>query len=748
MRVASRKSVYLVILSLASCFSISFLPPGAVDGRGFHRSARAEFRVDATKGRISESYGHLPLGFEANQGQFDGQVKFLARGSGYNLFLTSTEAVIQLRNHPVGHLPAPTDNGQLTTDKSAVVRMQLVGADPDAPVRGLDALPGKTNYLIGNDPRQWHTEIANYRQVQYEGIYPGIDLIYYGNQRQLEYDFVVAPGADPRLIRLSFAGVDRLDLDAEGQLVLHTAGQTLRQHKPVIYQEIDGERVEVEGAFRIQDPESKNPTVGFEVAQYDQAQPLVIDPVLVYCTYLGGSTYEFPHGIAADVGGNAYVIGSTTSTNFPTMNPLQPTPRGGLCSLPPNTGGLCNDGFVSKLNPTGTALLYSTYVGGSGHDIPLGIALDLDGNAYVAGVTGSTDFPRVNPLQFFYGGGDTDAFVFKLNSSGSALGYSTFLGGSGDDASGPNTNDVSIAVDAAGSAYVTGDTDSSNFPTVNAFQPAYGGGGVDAFVAKLNPSGAALIYSTYLGGSLNDAGRSIAADAAGNAYVTGFTVSTNFPIANALQPVYGGGANDCFVAKLNPGGSALVYSTYLGGTLQDQGRSIAIDTTGNAYLAGNTGSADFPSVNAFQPVFGGGATDAFVAELNPRGSALIYSSYLGGAGADTGSGIAVDTAGNAHIAGRTASTNLPTLNALQPVYGGGAFDHFVAKLNVSGSALIYSTYLGGSDNENALYTNAVDAAGNHYVTGQTSSTNLPLANPLQPAYGGGATEGYVAKIAP
>jgi hypothetical protein len=660
-------------------------------------------------------YGQLPLSFEINQGQTDPQVNFLARGSGYTLFLTPSEAVLSLQKAAQAAAAPPA----ATAD---VLGMQLLGANPNAKVAGLDELPGKSNYYIGNDPSQWHTNVANYGRVACAGVYPGINLVYYGNQRQLEYDFQVAAGVDPGRIRLVFTGAQGMDLDGQGDLVLHTPGGDVVEHAPLLYQEKAGVREAVAGHYVVHGAGQ----VGFAVEAYDPSQVLVIDPILSYSTYLGGSGGELGSGIAVDAAGNAYVTGDTGSTNFPTAHPMQPT-----------YGGGDYDAYVAKLNAAGSALVYSTYLGGSGGDGGADIAVDAGGNAYVTGLTDSTDFPTAHPLRSTYGGGDDDAFVAKLNAAGSALVYSTYLGGSGfeDGAS-------SIAVDAAGNAYVTGDTGSTDFPTAHPMQPTYGGGDYDAYVAKLNAAGSALIYSTYLGGGATDVGNGIAVDAAGNAYVTGYTYSTDFPTAHPLQSAYGGGDADAFVVKLNAAGSALVYSTYLGGSSGELGSGIAVDAAGNAYVTGYTTSRNFPTAHPLQPA-NGGDHDAYVAKLNAAGSALVYSTYLGGSGGDGGADIAVDAAGNAYITGSTDSTDFPTSHPVQPASGGDG-DAFVAKVNAAGSALVYSTYLGGSGGDVGADI-AVDAAGNAYVTGWTTSTDFPTANALRPA-SGGDYDAFIAKI--
>jgi hypothetical protein len=443
----------------------------------------------ASRMRVSEAYGKLPLHFEANQGQTDGQVKFLSRGSGYTLFLTPTEAVLTLRRFPkeslapglVERVKARAFNPRRTEQtQTTVLRMKLVGANRSLQVVGREELPGKANYFIGNDPAKWRTNIPTYKKVAYTDIYPGIDLIYYGNQRHLEYDLVVNPGADPTQIVLGFDGADRLEVDAQGDLVLHTAAGPIRQRKPVIFQEVDGVRKEIPGGYML----TATHQVGFRVAAYDATRPLVIDPTLVYSTYLGGSDFDVGFSIAVDAAGAAYVTGFTQSGDFPTACTAPCT------VLDATLGGFLGgfgDAFVTKLNATGTALVYSTYLGGSSNDVGRGIAVDAAGAAYVTGVTSSADFTAgcTAPCTVLDGtpGSTDDAFVTKLNSSGSALVYSTYLGGSGEDFG------RGIAVEAAGAAYVTGNTRSADF-TAGCTAPCAVldgslGGSADAFVVKI-----------------------------------------------------------------------------------------------------------------------------------------------------------------------------------------------------------------------------------------------------------------------
>ncbi|MGH2360435.1 MAG: SBBP repeat-containing protein [bacterium] len=675
---------------------------------------------------VLAAYGNLPLIFEENRGQTDPQVKFLSRGPGYILFLTSTDAVLVLKNRQTALSGQRSAEGEPNTagepPDPAVLRMKLVGANPAPQVLGLDELTGRSHYFIGNDSSKWSTNIPRYAKVRYQQVYPGIDLVFYGNLRQLEYDLIVAPGADSQAITLAFEGADKLDIDEQGNLLLHVPGGTVIQRKPVVYQEVDGGRQILSGHYVLKGPHS----VGFSIPAYDPDTPLIIDPVLSYSTYLGGSGSDEAFAIAIDAAGNAYVTGSTASLNFPvSMGVLQSALSG------------FNDAFITKINAAGSGIEYSTYLGGSLDDQGRDIAVDGNGNAYVTGFTSSTNFPTVSPLQATNGGA-YDAFVAKIDPTGSGLVYSTYLGGSGYETF---FSGGGIAVDAMGNAFVTGSTASADFPTANALQAALRGAR-DAFVVKLNATGSAFVYSTYLGGSDDDQARSIAVDAIGSTYVTGTTFSADFPTATALQAVFGG-ARDAFVVKLNATGSAFVYSTYLGGSATDEGHDIAVDASGNVYVTGSTQSSNFPTASALQFSFAG-FFDAFVTKLNTTGSSLVYSTYLGGGGDDRGQGITVDTAENVYVTGFTGSDNFPTANPFQATHGLGGPDAFLAKLNAAGSALVYSTYLGGNGNDEGRGI-TVDGAGNVYVTGKTGSADFPTTGPLQAVKDSG-TDAFVAKV--
>jgi hypothetical protein len=678
------------------------------------------------KAAIQEAYGKLPLMFEANRGQTDPQVRFLSRGPGHTLFLTPTEAVLVLSKREV---PATGTLESRPKATQTVLRMTFLGANAKPRVTGREEMPGKANYFIGNDPHQWRTNLPTYAKVKYESAYPGIDLIYYGNQRQLEFDFIVAPGADPAAIRLSMEGADHIEVDAQGDLVLHSGSGQIRAAKPLVYQVVNGVRREVSGSYVLTDAYQ----VGFQMAAYDASRPLIIDPTFFYSTYLGGSGDDLGWGVGVDAAGNAFVAGSTNSVNFPT------TPGAFRTT---NAGGY--DVFVTKLNPTGSGLVFSTYLGGSGDDVARGIAVDSFGNAYVTGYTGSSNFPTTaGAFQTALAGGvPYDAFVTKLGGSG-LLSYSTYLGGTSDDKA------FAIAVDASGNAYVTGNTASFNFPTTpGSYEPVNLASGGSTFVTKLNLTGSGLLYSTYLsavGGGASSSG--IAVDALGNAYVTGITDAATFPTtAGAFQTTNAGGS-DTHVTKLNTTGSALVYSTYLGGSGSDNVHAIAVDTSGNAFVTGTTNSPNFPTTTgAFRTTLAGVA-DVFVTKLNSTGTGLVYSTYVGGTQGDDGWGIALDGSDNAYVTGLTVSSDFPTtVGAMQPVYGGGGTDAFLTVVNSTGTGLVYSSYLGGTGSD-AGRGIAVDGFTNAYVGGVTDSSNFPTTTgAFQTTYGGGPDDAFVTKV--
>jgi hypothetical protein len=665
--------------------------------------------ADLVSASMPQAYGQLPISFEANVGQSASQVQYLARGSGYALFLTADSAVLSLTRSTT----ASAGGGSTMASAAGVaLAMRLVEANPHAQVTGQDPLSGTSNYFVGNDPSQWHANIANYSQVSYQDVYPGVNLVYYGNQQQLEYDFDVAPGADPRSIRFAVQGADSLSLDAQGNLVLHSSSGDVVENAPVLYQTVNGVQQPVAGQFVLLGQDQ----VGFQVGAYDHSQTLTIDPVVDYSTFFGGSESASASSIAVGKSGNAYITGYTTSADFPSASG----------SFQRSLSG-SSDVFVTELNATGTSLLYSTYLGGNNDESANSIAIDSSGNAYIVGVTLSSNFPTTaGALQTSNTAlsDGSEAFVTKLNPSGTALSYSTYLGGNAANAAN------GVVIDSSGDAYVVGSTSSTQFPTTPGVYQTAKRGIANAFVVKLNPTGSALVFGTYLG-IFGDSGHAIALDSSRNIYVTGSTQSTNFPTTSgALQTVNGGSlthgtVQDAFVVKLNSNASGLLYSTYFGGNGLDEGDGIAVDALGDAYIVGGTASPNLrTTTGAFQTVAPAGE-NAFVAKLNQNGTGLIYGTYLGGSGDDHGSAIAIDSFGNAYVSGYTGSSDFPIAGGpFQPSSAGGFNDAYFAKLNAAGSALLYGTYLGGTldDDGNAI---ALDGSGSAYVVGDTGSADFP-----------------------
>ncbi|MDR4508193.1 MAG: SBBP repeat-containing protein [Candidatus Brocadiaceae bacterium] len=640
-------------------------------------------------------------------------------------------------------------------------------------IQGRGKAETKANYFRGSDPSQWKTNISMYNMVTLREVYEGIDLRLKAYGNTVEKLFYVKSGADPNQIKIRLSGIESLDLQKKseaasssskgdyygnsslksvarglsvnehGELEVETEIGTVKFTKPVAFQEVNGKRMEIAVEYSIQHPEvrsqnkernliSSKSTIknskseyGFKVASYDRTKDLVIDPAITYSTYLGGDFSDVGRDIAVDGAGNAYVTGETVSPDFPTVNAMYENLDDSL------------DAFVTKIDASGAFLLYSTYLGGNDSDIGRGIAIDDAGNAYVTGRTKSPDFPTANAIDGNY---DCygDAFVTKIDASGAFLSYSTYLGGNSWDYG------YGVAVDSAGNAYVTGYTDSPDFPAVNAIYGSLNSY-TDAFVTKIDASGASLSYSTYLGGKFSDWGRGISVDSAGNAYVTGETVSPDFPTINAIYGSINGPETEAFVTKIDASGACLSYSTYLGGNGEDSGRGIAVDSAGNAYVTGYTSSPDFPTANAIDGSLDG-ALDAFVTKIDASGTSLSYSTYLGGNGNESAAGIAVDSAGNAYVTGYTASSDFPMANAVDGNHNGGYYDCFVTKIDASGARLSYSTYLGGNGEDYGAGI-AVDGAGNVYVTGDTDSPDFPAANAIYGTYNGGRRDAFVVKIA-
>jgi hypothetical protein len=724
-RLTSMVLATLAVLGLAACGSGSSV---ARDGRASSSQVSA-----VTRGRLDSAYGHLPLAFVPNRGQSDSRVLYEASGSGFAAGLTDDGVLLSLgRGHTAGRGLSVSFVGEGH------------GVRPVARAR----LAGRVSYLVGRNRSDWHTNLPTFLGASYRAVWPGIDATFSGSQGRLEYTFAVAPGADPGRIALGYAGQRGLHLALDGSLAVSTAGgRSVRQLAPHAYQVRGGLRVPVASFYVLH-----GDRVGIRVGGYDHRLPLIIDPTveLAYSTYLGGNQGDQGNGIAVDSAGNAYITGNTQSTDFGTPGAYQSTSGGG------------QDAFVAKLSADGRTLDYVTYIGGSDSDFGLGIAVDSSGEPYITGATFSSNFPVMNPLpgQSKLTETGEGGFAAKLNSSGTALVFSTLLAGNNF------TQGSGIAVDSQGAAYITGETDATDFPTTpGAPRTTQTGAAEDAFVTKLSGSGA-LDYGTLVGGSGADEGTAIAVDSAGGAWLTGESNSSDLATTDGYQKTANNGSVDAFVVHLAPDGKSLVYASDLGGSSFDDGNGIALDAQGNVYVAGVTDSTDFPTTTgAAQTTFGGGDSDAFVAKFSAAGG-LVYSTFLGGSVDDAALGIAVDSTGSAYVTGDTepipmedvatrgslvargahadpAAGGFPVVNPIQSTSGGGE-DEFVSELNPDGSALSYSTFLGGSDDDGGTGI-AVDPAGSAYVTGFTNSTDFPTVNAEQSTYNNG--DAFVAKIA-
>ena len=719
----------------------------------------AQLRIDAT-----ESYGKLPLSFERNLGQSADRVKFLSRGQGYTLFLTSDEAVFSLRS---------------STDKkpdSSVLRMKLVGADANATLNGQQELQGKVNYLVGNDRTKWRTGIPTFRKVEYNDVWSGVDMVWYGTQAELEYDFVVRPGGEVSQVRIAFEGVEKMRLDDQGNLFVSSNGEEVKHSAPVVYQETSEGRTPINGKYMIREANQ----IGFEVGDYDRSKPLVIDPVLIYSSYIGGDSTDQGFAVAANANGEAFIAGESSSseTTFPLKNAIQGTQNATLA-------------FITKLNANGTDTVYSTFFGDAqvfctldvcGTEVR-GIAVGTDGRASITGAVvndnNNSDFPLTdNAFQksgFCIGvcglepDRRVDAFVSVLSADGSSLVYSTFFGGSASaSGDGGRAFDAgnAIAIDTSNHIYITGQTASNNLPTKHAFQWSRHSefNGFDAFIAVFNPSAAngndTLLYSSYYGGDGDEVGRGVAVDSAHNAYIVGSTASTNLetksPASTPLQESFQGGAFDGFVAKVDTeadGNASLTYSTYFGGNINDRVEAVAVDQFQRAYITGasNSSPSSFPLKNAFDNSQTNG--EAFVAKLNADGTALFYCSFLGGSNTNTvndaeeGLGLTIDFGGNVYVTGRTTSgASFPVVHPLAANLSGTAF---LAKIEATISSttvpkLLYSSTFGGPGAKAEAI--ALDTRGNVYLAGSTTGGLPTTPAAFDTTFNGGANDAFVAKF--
>ncbi|MBP6820235.1 MAG: SBBP repeat-containing protein [Acidobacteria bacterium] len=752
MRTVRLQAIRFFTLTLA-IISLMFTQPtlltrsaAATNGK----TSSPEIKKNATKAgkaKAIENYGKLPLSFEPNQGQADPAVQFLSRGNSYTLFLTGNEAVMALRG-------SEKQNGFL--------KLQLVGANAAPQVEGRDPLEGKSNYLLGNDKSKWHVDIPTFGKVRQGEVWPGVDMVWYGNQRTLEYDFIVKPGVDPEQIKLMFEGAQKLRLDAAGNLTLKTQAGELTQKAPVVYQDTEQGRKIIAGKYLLK---SHN-EVGFEIGDYDASRPLVIDPQLLYSSFAGGSSTDEVSAVAADALGNSYLVGTTFSTNIPVKGAFQS-----------QINGTDSDVFILKLNANGTNSVYCTYLGSHNQDLGRDIALMSNGQVCLTGTTktlGTADFPTTSNA---YQGNGTfascllsfcrgnDAFVTVLNAAGNGLVYSSYYGGSSFGFSNFD-NGKSIAVDNTGRIFIAGATVSTNLPVKNGFQKSLSTFALaDVFIAVFDPAKSgndSLLYSSYLGGSgvdaaIDDLTVDIATDNVGNAYLAGTTFSddlaTKAPAGQSLPPLqagFQGGGTDGFVAKIDTeasGASSLTYLTYFGGNGFDRVDAITVDSQQRVYITGETSSAavTFPLKNAFRSTQVG--TEAFVAKMNADGTALFYCSYIGGDGSDIGRDIAVDSAGNAYVTGFTNSG--ASFLSVNPLSANLAGTVFLAKIEASVSAtttpkLLYSTTFGGDST--SVRGIALDATGNLYVAGSTNGNLITTPGVFQPTFRGGSSDGFVAKF--
>jgi len=725
-------------LTLAAGVALRSVKPKGIPTPSTQRTVKSAVAApsvgsSAVKAKAIANYGKLPLSFEVNRGQAGKDVKFLTRGQGYALLLTGQDAVLSLSSPKaeVSYGTGPHSRPPLATVEKRkvatdVLRMKLLNASQASAPTGFYELPGKVNYFIGNDPSKWRTNIPTFAKVRYKNVYPGIDLVYYGNQGQLEYDFVVAPGADPEQIALAFERSTHQQrvrpprIDEKGNLLIGSGSSVLQLHHPLIYQP---KRSTTSGNSEFAARDSKpvdgrfvltaSNHIRFELGPYDKSQPIVIDPALTYSTFLGfqGSGSS----VAADSSGNLFITGATNQPNFPTTSGAFNT-----------TAGVA---YVAKVNSTGSALVYSTFFGGTtnsgiaGESGPF-LALDSSGNVYLTGSTTATDFPVTSgAFQKQIGNSQaSNAFVSKLDATGSTLVYSTYLGGT-------NGIDVGygVTVDSFGDAYVVGVAGSSDFPTTSsAFQTLNNGGagsGIsgDGFVTEIDPDGKRLVFSTFLGGTGGDFATSVIIDSAGAIYVAGGTASTDFPTQNPYQSTLNGTGFNGFITKFAPGGSTLDYSTYFGPGGANLGATVVgVDGLGEAYVSGGAAYAKF----------------------NAAGSALIYSAPA----LSVGSGFAVDASENMYVAGVTNAAGLPVANAIQDTYNGGN-DCYIGVVNLKTSALVFGSYLGGSEREFGCGA-ALDSKAHVYVTGWTGSINFPvLAGGLSSSFTC-CTNAFLTKIDP
>jgi hypothetical protein len=703
-----KRLIVILILVVLAGICLSTVRLEAKKGRELPHGQEAiktpEVKSSTLGGIQGPVFGNIPLYFIPNKGQVNGMVRFYARASRYTLWMTEKGLVFE-------HSP--------NAEAREVCRLAFVGANAHPAMAPVEMTDYMVNYLKGNDQSGWQTGMRTSKAVLYKNLYPGIDLKVYGSERQVEYDWLVKPGAAPGAIGFRYEHARSVNLDAEGNLVIKTQSGGFIHKRPAAHQSINGKKAAVAVDFKAIDAH----TYGFQVGPYDKGRELVIDPVVLgYSSYLGGSDVDRGFALAVDASGCAYVTGETQSSDFPTDDAYQ------------STFNNDHDVFITKFNASGSDVVYSTYLGGSGSDMGEGIQVDNSGRAYVTGHTDSSDFPTQNPYQATYAGGGRDVFVSILSANGRGLEYSTYLGGSQEEKA------FALALDSSKNIYLTGYTTSSNFPTHGAYQDALNGGH-DAFITKISSSGSSLSYSTLLGGNGQDTAYGIALGN-GSAYITGRTGSSNFPRQNEYQSSFGGGTHDAFVTKFSSSGGSLIYSTYLGGSQNDSGWGIDVDDSGGAHVVGDTYSSDFPTENAYQDTLEGGS-DAFVTKFSSSGVTLEYSTYLGGQENDSASHVTVNSTGYASLTGNTYSSDFPVKRAYQSSYNGD-LDAFAAMFTPDGGSLSFSTFLGGSDSDTGRGI-VVDSNGDMYISGFSYSSDFPTKNAFQNSLDGDV-DAFVSKF--
>ena len=748
----------LVMISSFSPAPAHSEPPGDKELPGFEPAAKAPLF----------SQINLPLYFIPNRGQLDSRVNFYVQGRDKNIYFTPRGITITLSrpgkksqfdsgNNKIGYTVENSKAGEGTGTKKIdgfwpdkkssirsnpyqvthmakdrdvslsrperwTVKLDFVGSNPEARAEGRNQTLAVVSYFRGQ-PGDWLAGLPTYSGIFYTNLWPGVNLAYSGDESKLKYEFIVSPGTGPSTIRLTYTGATGVALNRNGQLEIKTPAGCLIDEAPVAYQIKNGQKISVPVHFEILEKRTEanglvSSTHTFKVENYDPCLPLIIDPaILVYSGYVGGSSDDGALAIAIDTSGNAYITGKTASYDFPAT----PGPYKNF-----NGPAMGTDAFVAKINPSGSSLVYCGYLGGSYNDSGAGIAVDSDGNAYVCGYTFSDNFP-VNIGPYISPNSNvtqrSDAFITKINASGTYLTYSGYLGGTSDDLA------TSVVVDSSGRAYICGITDSSDFPTKTGPDLTYNGL-KDAFVTRVAASGASLDWCGFIGGTQDDFGAWVAIDSSGNAYVTGYTASTPghlFPVKTGPDLTHNGGI-DAFVAKINSNGSSLVYCGYIGGTSDDYGAGIAVDNSGNAYVTGATISATGFPVTVGPDLTYNGGYDAFVAKVNSGGTGLTFCGFLGGSADDLGLSIAVDSSGISYIAGASDSSNFPVSGGPDLIYNGNR-DAFVTTLRADGQGFYYSTFLGGSAIEEANGV-AADGAGNIYIAGFTNSTDFPVQGPF------------------